>query len=596
MKSTYIICLLFFCLLGNGLAQEYSQRYKLVNLGRDVNTAYHEGSPVVSADGKVLYFFVHNHPDNRYGKEGSQDIWYSEMGEDGKWGKAQHMGDPLNDHKANQVFTVLPDNKTLFIRGGSSKNKDGFSFTHKEGSSWSKPEDIDIEDFKQMHKGKFYGATVSSDRQYMVLYFSEKEHSTFSDLYISKHLEGAKWGKPIKLGPKINTSRDEFAPFLAPDDKTMYYSSNRKDMGVGGSDIYKVVRLDNNWLNWSEPVNVGRPLNTRAFDAYMSVDNHNNVFTTQSGNTIDGGNLDIFWLQLKDINITLKGMVLDQKTESGIPDAHMTLVRNTEIIDTLKSTQEATYSTTFTEGNAEFVVNASADGYHPGLVEFFLNEVTHDTTIIKDVYLQPFKKKVYLNGIVYNQKTNEPITASLQIENLDGALNKRQETNDAGFYETELRNTGRYRISAKAEGFLNASDSIDHLSEEQTSYVKDIYLQPIEIGTTVRLENIFFDFDKTTLKQESFIELDKVVDFMTENASLEIEIAGHTDSKGGDDYNLNLSQGRAQAVVDYIISKGIDEYRLIAKGYGETVPLESNDTDEGRAYNRRVEFTVLKID
>ena len=90
------------------------------------------------------------------------------------------------------------------------------------------------------------------------------------------------------------------------------------------------------------------------------------------------------------------------------------------------------------------------------------------------------------------------------------------------------------------------------------------------------------------------MELDKVVDFLNNNSSVEIEIAGHTDSKGSDDYNLNLSQGRAQAVVDYLIGQGIDEYRLVAKGYGETVPLETNDTDEGRAVNRRVEFTVLK--
>lgn len=585
----------FFCLLciNTLFAQEYSQRYELVNLGRDVNTSYHEGAPVVSADGKTLYFFVHNHPENTYGKEGSQDIWFSQMDENGKWGKAQHMGKPLNENQANQVFTVMPDNNTLFIRGGSSKNKVGFSFTHKEGASWSRPEDIDIDDFKNMHKGKFYGATISTDAKYMILYFSEKDNSEFNDLYLSKNLGGDKWSRPEKLGANINTSRDEFAPFLAPDDKTMYFSSTRKDMGIGYSDIYKTVRLDDTWKNWSDPVNVGRPLNTRAYDAYMSVDNHNNVFTTQSGNTIDGGNLDIFWLQLKDIHITVKGLILDEKSRQGIPEAHMTVVRNDQIIDTLMASMEATYTTTLIEGNGEFAINVSADGYHPGLGEFTLGEVTHDTTIIKDILLQPIKKKVLLSGIVYDEKTQEPVKASLEVNIPDNDRTRKIKTNEAGYYEMDLPKIGKYMISAKVEGYLNATDSVEHIDEATISYTKDIYLTPIEIGTTVRLNNIFFDFDKTTLKSESFVELDKVVDFLNDNSTLEIEIAGHTDSKGSDDYNLNLSQGRAQAVVDYLVSNGISDYRLIAKGYGETVPLETNDTEEGRAYNRRVEFTVL---
>jgi OmpA-OmpF porin, OOP family len=596
IKTSYMkyqILIVLFVVVVNLHAQEFSGRYELVNLGRDVNTAYHEGAPVVSADGKTLYFFVHNHPDNTYGKEGSQDIWFSELGEDGKWGAAQHLGKPLNDHKANQVFTVMPDNQTLLIRGGTSKNGDGFSFTHKQGTSWGNVDEIDIDDFKKMHLGKFYGASVSSDAKFMILYFSEKENSTYSDLYVSKHIEGKKWGRPVKLGKNINTSRDEFAPFLAPDDKTMYYSSTRKDMGIGGSDIYKVVRQDDTWLNWSDPENVGRPLNTRAFDAYMSIDSHNNVFTTQSGNTIDGGNLDIFWLQLKNINIKLKGLVLDEKTKREIM-ASLTISRDHKIIDTLMSqSSDGTYSTVITEGKGHYTIRVAAEGYFPGQEEFTLGEVTHDTTVIKDVYLRPIRKKVMLSGIVYNAKTKEPVKASLQIS-ASNNINISKKASEYGFYETELTKIGLYQISTIAEGYLNQTDSIDFFDEEKLSYVKDIYLNPIEVGATVRLKNIFFDFDKTTLKSESYVELDKVVDFLGNNASLEIEIAGHTDSKGADDYNLNLSQGRAQAVVDYLIQQGVSDYRLVAHGYGETVPLETNDTDEGRAFNRRVEFTILK--
>ncbi len=133
------------------------------------------------------------------------------------------------------------------------------------------------------------------------------------------------------------------------------------------------------------------------------------------------------------------------------------------------------------------------------------------------------------------------------------------------------------------------------MNDKVTPIVKNIFLTPIEVGLTVRLKNIYFDFDKTTLKSESFTELNKVVDFLNQNGNVSIEISGHTDSKGSDTYNLNLSQGRSQAVVDYLISQGIDSSRLQAKGYGESKPIDTNDTEAGRANNRRVEFTVLKI-
>ncbi len=139
---------------------------------------------------------------------------------------------------------------------------------------------------------------------------------------------------------------------------------------------------------------------------------------------------------------------------------------------------------------------------------------------------------------------------------------------------------------------MNASDSIIN-NGEKTFIQKDLYLDPVEVGITVRLDNIFFDFDKTTLKPESYAELNKVLNFLESNPNVEIEIAGHTDNKGSDDYNVQLSHGRAQAVVEYLISQGITYERIVAQGYGEKVPVASNDTDKGRAINRRVEFTVL---
>jgi outer membrane protein OmpA-like peptidoglycan-associated protein len=165
---------------------------------------------------------------------------------------------------------------------------------------------------------------------------------------------------------------------------------------------------------------------------------------------------------------------------------------------------------------------------------------------------------------------------------------------EQGKYEYEVPKTGWYIIAVSAEGYMNGSDSVAVNSPDASPFSKDVYLQPIEVGVTVRLKNIYFDFDKTSLKKESFVELNKVVDFLKQNPSVEVEIAGHTDNKGSDDYNSNLSQGRSQAVVDYIISQGIESHRLTPHGYGESKPIDTNDNPEGQANNRRVEFTVVK--
>ncbi len=164
-----------------------------------------------------------------------------------------------------------------------------------------------------------------------------------------------------------------------------------------------------------------------------------------------------------------------------------------------------------------------------------------------------------------------------------------------GTYEQPIATLGWYLFTTAADGYLNSYDSVQVKSTEITPVIKNIVLTPIEVGLTVRLKNIYFDFDKTTLKSESFVELNKVVDFLKRNGNVAIEISGHTDSKGSDTYNLNLSQGRSQSVVDYLIGQGIDSSRLQAQGYGESKPIDTNDTEEGRANNRRVEFTVLKI-
>ncbi|MGK7389863.1 MAG: OmpA family protein [Candidatus Cyclobacteriaceae bacterium M2_1C_046] len=575
MKGIFILLLQFMII---SVHAQFSMKYELKNLGRKVNTAYHEAAPVISPDGKTLYFFVTNHPDNN----GSQDIWYSELQEDGSWGEASHIGKPLNNHASNQVFNILPDGRIL-IRGGKSKKAKGFSFTQKAGKDFANAEEINVKELDNMNVGKFYGATISSDGKHLIIYMSEKENGSFSDLYVSHLQENSEYSIPVKLGSNINTSRDEFGPFLAPDDKTLYYSSNRKDMGLGSADIYMVKRLDDTWTKWSDPVNVGRPINTSAFDAYLSVDSKNNVFVTMAGDPRDGGNLDIFQVIAKDIKIEMKGFVYNIDTNEPI-EAELIL----ESYDTLTSSIEEGYGLRM-PGEGLFKMRIDKDRFKSQTNNIEIPEVFNDTLIYRDYYLKPDRFIANFVAEIFDSKTKEYVTAKLVFEKQGEIINETDHT-----FRSSLNLPGWYYLTASAEGYLNASDSIfyDALSDQDMS--RQIYLTPIEIGTTVRLKNIYFDFDKTTLQSISFTELNKVVDLLTSNPNVEIEISGHTDSKGADEYNLNLSQGRAQAVVDYLISQGIDGYRLIAKGYGEGKPVATNDTDEGRAENRRVEFVVLK--
>jgi OmpA-OmpF porin, OOP family len=575
MKS--ILFVFFSALSWLGFSQSFTPRYELIKL-KEVNSIYHDAAPVVSPDGKKLYFFVVN-------KEGAQDIWMSNKDDKGVWGAPQHLGSPFNQNKTNQVFQVLPDG-SLLVRGGRSRNEIGFSLV-SAGGNWN---ELKITDLATMVKGRFNGATISPDLKHMVLYFSEQTAGVKSDLYAT-HLQNGTWTKPEKL--KISTSADEFAPFIGPDGRTLYFASDRIVPGrQGGTDIYKTSLQDDSWNNWTDPVNLGKPINTIAADDYFSMDQAGHIYTARSNSRMDGGNLDISILIPKPIKVMLDGVVFDDKTKQPIASSVVVVIKDVKPIS-LKTPVTGKFETKIPETN-EYVISASASGYQPTEMSILVPKLGSDTTLTVEVYLTPIAKKLILAGTVFNKKTKEPIKSKVDFTLRPDRKSSYSIPADNGKYELQVGKLGWYVLAGSAEGFLSATDSIEFNSEDLSPLSKDIYLQPIEVGLTIRLKNIYFDFNKTTLKSESFIELDKVVSFLDENPTIEIEIAGHTDNKGTDEYNQTLSQGRSQAVVDYLVTQSINRSRLTAHGYGESKPIDTNDTVEGQANNRRVEFTVLK--
>jgi OmpA-OmpF porin, OOP family len=579
------VTILFTVLSSTLFGQQTSLRYELVKMDKTINTFHHEAAPVITPDGSALNFFVNNHPENTHGKEDSQDIWMSKKSSDGTWSQATHLTNPFNIHSYNQLFTAFEDG-TLFIKGGHTKGEKGFSLV--VGGSIR---ELNVKDFKNMNQGRFYGASMSADKKHIIIYFSEKAGSISSDLYVSHAQPDGSWSRPALL--KISSPQDDVGPFISPDQKTLYFASARPAPGrQGQTDIYKTTRLDDTWTNWSPPVNIGKPINTSGEDFYFTIDNTGNVITSRANKAIEGAQLDLYMLVPKTLKINLEGLVFDQKTKDPLLANVEVKMKEKESLK-LRSGTDGVFATKFSEVN-QFSVSASADGFLPKELTVNVPLIYNDTTISVEIPLTPVAKKLTLIVNVFDQKTNKMIPARVDIfVRGDKKVNMKGDA-AKGVYETEVPKLGRYILTASAEGYLNATDSVEFTDPEKTPLEGNLYLQPIEVGVTVRLKNIYFDFDKTTLKKESFVELNKVVDFLKQNASVEIEIEGHTDNKGSDEYNATLSQGRSQAVVDYIISQGIESYRLAAHGYGEAKPIDSNETEEGRANNRRVEFTVMK--
>ena len=376
-----IISLLYFTVLG----QQFSSRYELVKMDKNVNTFRHEAAPVVSPDGNMLYFFVQDHPENTMGKDDTQDIWMSKKDEMGVWMPAQHLRSPFNIHRSNQVFTVFDDG-TLFIKGGGSKGEKGFSLV--TGNSIR---ELEVKDFKTMNKGRFYGASMSADRKHIIIYFSEKENSEYSDLYASHQQPDGSFSRPAKM--LLSTSTDDVGPFISPDQTALYFASARQSPGrQGGVDIYKSIRKDDSWSNWGEPVNMGKPINTSALDFYFTIDNAGNVFTSRANKALDGAQLDLYTLVPKTFKIQLKGIVYNEKTMDPLTANVEVRVKEVQPVK-LRSNASGEFETKLPEIK-EYTVSANADGFLPKEQTFKVPELGSDTTLMVNIMLQPIAKKL----------------------------------------------------------------------------------------------------------------------------------------------------------------------------------------------------------
>ncbi|MCH7534320.1 MAG: PD40 domain-containing protein [Bacteroidetes bacterium] len=248
-----------------------------INVGKGINSKWNEIGPLISPDGKSIYFVRENHPDNTSKKSESQDIWYSEMQADSTWSFARHMGPPFNRHIYNSIESITPSGSMVVVRGiyknGEMKKGTGFSVTRKTKYAWTPLNALKIKGLGPMSQGHYYGGFLSNDCKSLLIYLSTFQGSETNDLFVSFIKDDGTWTKPRGLGKTINTPQyDESTPFLASDGITLYYSSNVPG-GYGQNDIYMTKRIDDTWKNWTEPLNLGPTINSDKFEAYYAVHN-----------------------------------------------------------------------------------------------------------------------------------------------------------------------------------------------------------------------------------------------------------------------------------------------------------------------------------
>jgi outer membrane protein OmpA-like peptidoglycan-associated protein len=333
------------------------------------------------------------------------------------------------------------------------------------------------------------------------------------------------WSEPLNLGKTVNTASEEEAPFLAADNKTLYFSS-KGFSGYGGSDLYRSIRLDDTWTKWSEPENLGPEINSKFDDLFFNIPSNSDFGYFSKG--VADNNVDIFRLKLPpfmlpDPVVLVKGKLIDQKT--GLP------IGSKIIFETLP------------------------DGKEAGIAQ------------------------------------SDPQT---------------------GEYEIQLPVGKQYGIRAEAKDHLSTNQNLDLRkiaygpvkqdlalvpigAGDKPVVVEPIEITPIAVNVTIPLNNIFFDFDKASLRSESFSELNRVVALMAERKSMTVEISGYTDNLGPDAYNMKLSERRAKSVSNYLVEKGVDSSRITTTWFGETKPVDTTNTKAGNRKNRRVEFKILKM-
>ncbi|MHC1706774.1 MAG: OmpA family protein [Bacteroidales bacterium] len=509
--------------------------YIIENLGSTINTVFPEYAPVITADESKMLFTSCR--DNTLGGGRDpvdlffyEDIYISPKKGEDEWSIPIHPERPLNCEYHDATVGLSPDGQRLLMYRGD--NGGDLLESRQTGDGYGEPKALPKPINSSWHESS---ASYSPDQN--TLYFVSDRPGGVGghDIYSCKREKNNRWGEAINLGPVINTEKDETGVFMHPDGKTLYFSS-QGHVTMGGYDFFSST-LENG--KWTTPRNLGFPLNTTDDDVFIviSADGRHGYFASYRAEGL--GEKDI-------------------------------------------------YRVTFLGGDKPLVDN-NEDNLLASIIEPFKQAKLAPTQVRKS------KQLALVKGTVYDAEKRNPLDATIDITNNSNSelVNSFEFKGLTGNYLITLPAGNNYGIAIKAEGYLFHSENMN-IPENQSYFeqIRDIPMDKVEVGKKIILRNIFFDFDQSTMKPESRAELGQLISLLKEIPGLTLEITGHTDNRGTQEYNLELSGNRAKEVLDYLVNNGIDRKRLSYTGRGFSQPLSSNETEEGRRANRRIEVTV----
>ncbi len=492
-------------------AMKHPVKFQLQNLGKNVNSAWDESLATITADDEMLIFTV-NRPKDEHTVcafcLNEEDLYVSRREKDGTWGARQPIGSPIKTGYNEGAQCVSPDGKYLLYTlcdADFGMGSCDLYWSKKMGNKWSRPRN-----FGAPVNTSAWESQPSMAPDGKTVYFVSSRPGGFGgmDLWKTSMTAEGNFSVPENLGPTINTPGDDAAPFIHSDGRTLYFASNGR-VGMGGYDLYYATLQPDG--SWSEPKNLGYPINTPADEI--------NIFINAAG--------------------TVAYMASDKEGGYGGLDLY-----SFDLDDNLRP-----------------------------------NPVT------------------YLKGIVQDASSHRPIAATIEMVDLKTGQVIYSSVSDAetGEYLACIQ-TGEnilLNVSHPDYPFYSENFQIEKSYTELSPYLKNIQLQRADVGTVVVLKNIFFDFNRSELKPESYEELNRLAEYLRHN-DVKIEIGGHTDDQGTDAYNDKLSQDRAKSVYEYLVGQGIPASKLSYHGYGKRRPVADNATEEGRAANRRTEFRIIR--
>jgi outer membrane protein OmpA-like peptidoglycan-associated protein/YHS domain-containing protein len=528
-----------------------------------------------------------------------EDIYFSNY-ENGKWTEAKNLGDPINRSNQHDATCALAvDGQKLFIYLDDTYNGSGNIYECSlSGHSWSEPKRL-----PNTINSKYHESSASLSPDGKTLYFcSENPNGNmgigFHDIFKSTMNAKGAWGPPESLGPVINTVYDERTVFIHPDGKTLYFSSQGHN-SMGGYDLFKSVYNDS-LKHWSEPINLGFPINSPDDDVdfVVSASGKHAYYSTVRPEGF--GEKDIYRITLPadtSVYLTLiKGTVMDDSNNPVGATIEIIDIKTGKLISKQESNNATGKFLVSLPSGKNYKINISAEGYDPDEEIFDIPKGEKFKELDLMIELKRKDQLVEIQGTV-TDITGKALPANIEIvNNSTEEVVAKTVADKFGNYRVKLKGGKNYGIVATEEGYLFQSLNIDIPPDKDHISLPSMKLNKIKAGSNMVLNNIFFDFDKALLRPDSKPELARVVDVLKNNPGMKIEISGHTDNKGSAAYNQKLSEARAKSVIDFLISTGIDKSRLTYKGYGFTKPVASNETEEGRQLNRRIEFKVTSID